>query len=69
MNTVITVRLTYRTETNMLKTVHSEPFSNKSVKVKIFILQIDNKIADAAEASEERKIRYEISLLKESAAE
>ena len=55
--------LVYETAANMLKAVHSESFSDESVKAKIFILQINNKIVDAAGASEERKIHYEMSLL------
>ena len=69
MAALITTRLTFKTETNILKAAHSESFSGKSVKAKIFILQIDNKIADAAGVIKERKIRYKISLLKESVAE
>ena len=70
MTTAITIRgLTFDTEASMLKAAHSEPFSGKSVKAKIFILQVNNKIADAAEASEERKIRYEMSLLRGLVAE
>ena len=69
MAALITDGLAYGTETSVLKAAHSEPFSGRSVKAKIFILQVDNKIADAAEASEGRKIRYEMSLLRESAVE
>ena len=69
MTTVITAGLTYDTETSMLKAAHSEPFSSESVKAKIFILQVNNKITDAAGASEERKIKYEMSLLRGPAAE
>ena len=60
---IITGGLAYETEVNMLKAVHSESFSSKLVKAKIFILQINNKIVNAAGASEERKIHYEMSLL------
>ena len=59
----ITEGLFYETETSMLKTVHFELFSGELMRVKIFILQVNNKIADAAGASEERKICYEMSLL------
>ena len=52
----ITGGLAYEMKASMLKTVHSESFSGGSVKTKNFILQIDNKIVDAAEASKERKI-------------
>ena len=66
---IITGGLVYEMKASMLKIVHLEPFSDESVKVKIFILQINNKIADAAGASEERKIYYKMSLLWGSAAE
>ena len=59
----------FGTEANMLKATHFEPFSGESMRAKIFILQTDNKIADVAEATEERKIRYVMSLLRDSAAE
>ena len=61
--------LAYGTGASVLKAAHPEPFSGGSVKAKIFILQVDNKIADAAGASEGRKIRYAMSLLRGSAAE
>ena len=69
MATTTTAGLVYSTEASMLKAAHSESFSSGSVKAKIFILQVDNKIADAVRASEDRKIRYEISLLRRPAAE
>ena len=53
----------------MLKAAHSEPFSGGLMKVRIFILQVDNKIVDAAGAFKGRKIRYEMSLLRGPAAE
>ena len=69
MAALITAGLVFKTEANVFKAAHPESFSGGSVKAKIFILQIDNKIADAAGASEGRKIRYEMSLLRGSAAE
>ena len=69
MTASITIRLAYDTETSMLKTAHLKPFSDESVMAKIFILLVDNKIADAVEASENRKIRYEMSLFRGSVAE
>ena len=69
MTALITAELVYRTETNMLKITYFKLFSSKIIKAKIFILQINNKITDAAEVLEERKIKYIISLLKDSAAE
>ena len=65
----ITAGLTYKIEASVLKAVYSESFSDRTVKVKIFILQVDNKITNAVEASEERKIKYKMSLLKNPAAE
>ena len=53
----------------MLKTAHPNPFYGGNLKAKIFLQQVDNKIADAAGASEKQQIRYMISLLKEPAAE
>ena len=47
----------------VLKAVHSDSFSSKSLKVKMFIIQINNKITDAAETTENQKIRYIMSLL------
>ena len=69
MTALITAGLAYGTGASMLKTVHLEPFSGGLMKAKIFILQVNNKIADAAEASEERKIRYKILLLRRLTAE
>ena len=40
----------------VLKAVHSNLFNSKLLKIKIFIIQVDNKIADAAEAMNEQKI-------------
>ena len=66
---MITGGLFYGTEVSTLKVIHLEPFSNELMKVKIFILQIDNKIADAVGTSEERKIWYKMSLLQKLMAE
>ena len=66
---LITAELVYDTGVSMLKAAHLESFSGGLIKVKIFILQIDNKITDAAETFEERKIRYKMSLLRESVTE
>ena len=69
MTASITAELTYKIKISMLKAAHSESFSSRIIKIKIFILHMNNKIADAVEASEERKIRYIMSLLRGSAAE
>ena len=53
----------FRTDFSILKIIHSESFSSKLLKARLFILQINNKIINAAEATKERKIKYAISLL------
>ena len=51
----------------ILKTVYSDLFSSELLRVKMFIIQVDNKITDAAETTENQKIRYAMSLLQDSA--
>ena len=58
-----------RTDSITLKAAHPDPFYGGNLKAKIFLQQVDNKIADAAGASEGQRIRYMISLLRKSAAE
>lgn len=53
----------------MLKTAYLDPFSDGALKVRIFIQQMDNKIADASLATDTRKIRYATSLLRRTVAE
>ena len=48
--------LTFSTGASVLKAIHLKSFSDGVIKIKIFILQINNKIADAAEVTEEKKI-------------
>ena len=57
------------TDSITLKAAHPDPFYGGNLKAKIFLQQVDNKIANAAEASERQQIRYMISLLRGSAAE
>ena len=57
------------TDSITLKAAHPDPFYGKNLKAKIFLQQVDNKIADAARASERQQIRYMISLLRGPAAE
>jgi hypothetical protein len=59
----------YAETTITLKAVHPDLFSGGTVRARIFIQQMDNKIADAAGASDGRKIRYVVSLLRGQAAE
>ena len=58
-----------RTDSITLKAAHPDPFYGGNLKAKIFLQQVDNKIADVAGASEGQWIRYMISLLRGSAAE
>ena len=58
-----------RTDSITLKAAHPDPFYGGNLKAKIFLQQVDNKIADAAGASEGQWIRYMIFLLRGSAAE
>ena len=57
------------TQAITLKTTHLDLFRREAVKTRIFILQIDNKIADAIETLKKRKIRYMMSLLRKVTAE
>ena len=58
-----------RTDSITLKAAHPDPFYGGNLKAKIFLQQVDNKIANAAGASEGQWIRYMISLLRGLAAE
>ena len=57
------------TDSITLKAAHLDSFYEGNLKAKIFLQQVDNKIANAAGASEGQRIRYMISLLRGSAAE
>ena len=52
-----------------LEAAHPDAFYGGSMKARIFLQQVDNKINDAAGASEGMMIRYAISLLRGTAAE
>ena len=47
----------------VLKAIYSDSFSSKSLKVKMFIIQINNKIADTVRAIKDHKIKYVMLLL------
>ena len=64
-----TIGMSSGTNAITLKTAHPDPFRGGTTKTRIFILQVDNKITDAARASEGRKIRYAMSLLREVTTE
>ena len=57
------------TDSITLKAAHPDPFYGGNLKAKIFLKQVDNKIANAAGAFEGKQIRYMISLLRGPAAE
>ena len=52
-----------------LKTIHPNSFKRKMIKIRIFILQVNNKITNVIKTFKERKIRYTMSLLKEITTE
>ena len=52
-----------------LKAAHLDSFSRGTMKAKVFLQQVDNKIEDAAGASDDRMIRYVTSLLRGTVAE
>ena len=52
-----------------LKAAHLDPFYGGNLKAKIFLQQVDNKIANAAGAFEAQQIRYMIFLLRQPAVE
>ena len=58
-----------RTDSITLKAAHLDTFYGGNLKAKIFLQQVDNKIADATGASKGWQIRYMIFLLRGSAAE
>ena len=58
-----------RTDSITIKAAHPDPFYGGNLKAKIFLQQVDNKIADAARAFERQRIRYMISLLRGPGAE
>ena len=53
------------TNTITLKIVHPNSFRGETIKIRIFILQVNNKIIDIVRTFEKRKIRYVMSLLRE----
>ena len=57
--------MSFSTNAITLKTTHSDPFRGETIKTRIFILQIDNKITDVTRTFERRKIRYVMFLLRE----
>ena len=53
----------------MLKADKPSPFSGGVLKAKLFLLQLENKMGDVDNPSDERTIRYAISLLQGPALE
>ena len=60
-----TINMSFDTNVIILKTIHSNSFREETIKTRIFILQVDNKITNVARTFEKRKIRYVMSLLRE----
>ena len=54
-------------DTNVItfKMIHSNSFRRETIKIRIFILQINNKITNTTRTLKKRKIRYVMSLLRE----
>ena len=59
----------YGTGAITLKTTHPDSFLEETVKTKVFLQQVDNKIEDATGTSDGRMIRYVTSLLRGTATE
>ena len=59
-----TIDMSFNINVITLKTIHSNSFRTETVKTRIFILQIDNKITNVVKTFEKRKIRYIMSLLR-----
>ena len=59
----------YETRIIILKTTHLNSFSKETMKTKIFLQQIDNKIKNVIETSNNKIIRYVILLLRETTTE
>ena len=55
----------YKTGTITLKTTYSNPFLKETIKTKVFLQQIDNKIENVTKTLDERMIRYVTLLLQE----
>ena len=53
----------------IFKTVHSNSFKEKTIKTRIFILQIDNKITNVIRTFKKKKIRYVMFLLRKMTTE
>ena len=57
------IDMSVNTNVITLKTTHSDLFKRKTIKTRIFILQIDNKITNVVKTFK-KKIRYMMFLLK-----
>ena len=64
-----TVDMSTSTNAITLKTIHPDPFRRETIKTRIFILQIDNKITNTTETFERKKICYIMSLLRKVTTE
>ena len=58
------ISITTEGTVTVLKTVHLNSFHSGLLKAKIFIIQINNKIADMVGVTDDQKIQYAMSLLR-----
>ena len=58
------VDMSINTNAIILKTIHPNSFKKETIKTRIFILQVDNKIMNVTKTFKKRKIRYVMSLLR-----
>ena len=63
------IDISISTNVIILKTIHLNSFKKETTKIRIFILQVNNKITNVIETFEKRKIRYIMLLLKEVTTE
>ena len=59
----------YKTKVITFKTTHSNSFLKGTMKTKIFLQQVDNKIENITKTSDERIIRYVTLLLQKTTME
>ena len=58
------VDISISTNVITLKTIYPDSFRRETIKTRIFILQVNNKITNVIETFEKRKIRYIMFLLR-----
>ena len=63
------VSMSINTNVIIFKIVHLNSSKKETIKTRIFILQVNNKITNVIETFKKRKIRYVMSLLREMTIE